>query len=1211
MQSPPIDQRKLADIVAETEDLAQSYSGWRPPPDGAPDAGQALIRIFGRFAEIIIGRLNRAPEKNFLAFLNLIGTELLPPQPARVPLTFQLAANSPVDAVVPAGTRAAAPPMEGEEDEVIFETERDLVVTRARLQAVFVHDTDADRYAERTAEAAGDLDEPFAAFQGDREVAHELYLACEAVLPQPGEKDVTLIVRSPDTWQWASWPFQWSYSDGKTWQTVTPVKNEINQGAWRVTFSRLPPLKPQTVSGVEAGWLRARLTLPLPPEASGLLPESVAHGNDNPGDLVLPYAAFGDTASVTTFYLSADRVFGVGGAVAQLQIALARPGQTSGLKLKWSYLKTAGVWAELGQSGSGAASSGATEFGFTDDSRALTKDGLVTFRVPRDWERVLHGTRTGRWLRVEIVDGGYSSRPRLSALSVGYDWQLPRISSIQVARQTKPVPLAPELAFFNGNPIDLSKDFYPFGEQPRYNDALYLACEKALARPGNTVTFTMTLTNPVGATSPTGSAVTTEGSPTVGWEVWDGTAWVRLETKNIAKDTKPGTPYTLTGSGEVKITLPPTLALVAVNGVEKHWLRARLIGGHYGEAADYVPGTIEVSGAQIPSYTPKPATYAPPVIQSIAFADITAGAAEIPVSNFLSNNGEVYVDHTVAAATGAGTAFPPFTPTAETGRALYLGFDQPFEPRPMTLYLQVEAPEPHEVAAEHLAELDPGSSVRVTWEHASPSGWKPLGALDGTQSFARRELLQFIGPKDFARRPLFGQDLYWLRAHWERGEFPLLPRLRRVLPNTTWATEVTTCREENLGSSNGNAGQVFRTAQVPVLPGQVLEVREPELPTLAEREDLERLDGPDGLRVILDAAGQPEEIWVRWRAVADFYESGPRDRHYTLDALNGEIRFGDGRYGMIPPVSQNNLRITYRSGGGKAGNRAAGTIVQLKSTVPFVDGVTQHESAGGGTERESIEQVSERGPRWLRHRNRSVTAQDLEDLAFEADRNVARARAVVPTFHPHNLWLDPKDPNPAKLDEHEAVNAGRIGVIVVPRSEASRPTPSLSLLRRVQSYVATRCPVSADLWVAGPEWVEVTVSATVVPASLDVAEILSTGVAAALDCFLHPLTGGPDRQGWTFGRRPHRSDLYAVIEGIKGVDHVRTLTVTSEPQIVPKGSEDQQLRDEQLRIAIRNYLNQPLMQTFGKLPDRGVQRWLHRSLVYAGQHDIRLSLERT
>jgi hypothetical protein len=46
MDAPRLDKRKHADIVAETEALAQIYSGWRPRPDGAPDAGRALINLF-------------------------------------------------------------------------------------------------------------------------------------------------------------------------------------------------------------------------------------------------------------------------------------------------------------------------------------------------------------------------------------------------------------------------------------------------------------------------------------------------------------------------------------------------------------------------------------------------------------------------------------------------------------------------------------------------------------------------------------------------------------------------------------------------------------------------------------------------------------------------------------------------------------------------------------------------------------------------------------------------------------------------------------------------------------------------------------------------------------------------------------------------------------------------------------------------------------
>ncbi len=42
--------------------------------------------------------------------------------------------------------------------------------------------------------------------------------------------------------------------------------------------------------------------------------------------------------------------------------------------------------------------------------------------------------------------------------------------------------------------------------------------------------------------------------------------------------------------------------------------------------------------------------------------------------------------------------------------------------------------------------------------------------------------------------------------------------------------------------------------------------------------------------------------------------------------------------------------------------------------------------------------------------------------------------------------------------------------------------------------------------------------------------------------FLHPLTGGDEGKGWEFGRIPHESDLYGLIESIPGVDYVDSLT---------------------------------------------------------------------
>jgi hypothetical protein len=48
-------------------------------------------------------------------------------------------------------------------------------------------------------------------------------------------------------------------------------------------------------------------------------------------------------------------------------------------------------------------------------------------------------------------------------------------------------------------------------------------------------------------------------------------------------------------------------------------------------------------------------------------------------------------------------------------------------------------------------------------------------------------------------------------------------------------------------------------------------------------------------------------------------------------------------------------------------------------------------------------------------------------------------------------------------------------------------------------------------------------------------------VRAALRRFLHPLSGGPDRQGWAFGRRVYESDIYGLIESLPGVQFVSDL----------------------------------------------------------------------
>ncbi|MGH3612870.1 MAG: putative baseplate assembly protein [Pseudonocardia sp.] len=1135
MSHPPVDRRDRAALAAQTTALATAYSGWRPGP---ADVGRALVEVFAGFAELVVERINRAPDRNYLAFLNLIGTEPLPPLPARVPLTFTLAEGGPGSTLVPAGTRVAAQALPGDTEEIAFSTEADLVVTGAALQAVVVGDAENDTWSDRTT-----ADAAWPALVGDRPVPHELYVACDAVLAAPDVTDVTLVLSTPAPGSLAGWPVTWSCWDGAGWRPVAATAT-VGGGAWRVTLTGLPRLPPCTVGTTTASWVRATLDLALPRGRSGLPPEAVAAGNRAPRDDVAGLEPFGEGGR--WFYLSVDEALAAGGAAgqgatAQFDLTLDRPGTVAPgtpVRVAWSY-KVGSEWRPLGVAGSDTDRVAGQAL--NDTSRALTRNGTVGFTVPAQWPRETHRGRIGRWLRAELVAGDYATPPRVAAIVAGHHYELPTIGAISVAAATPPAPQPPAAASAGGTTVDLTMDVLPFGQQPAFNDTLYLACPDELAGAPVAVTVAMTNAGP-GGLKPT---VRTDGDPGLVWEAATEAGWRPVTLDRPA--------FAFTADASLQLTPPPGWARTEVGGRPGWWLRVRLVRGNYGKPADY---TQRADGG----WTLVPASYAPPMVRTLTFAPGASRRADAPATACVSRNDVVTRDHEI----GSGAApFTPFTPGPDADPALYLGFDRPFDPLPVTLYLQVEQPAPEDVAADRVADVDRSTRPELVWEYSAPGGWSPLAAVDRTGGLAASGTVEFVGPADLVAADRYGRRCHWLRLRWRRGEFPLLPQLRRVLPNTVVAVQAVTVSEELLGSGTGDPGQTLTTAQAPVLAGHRLDVRE-------------------------------GDRWTPWTAVTDFHGAGPDDPHHTLDPRTGDVRVGDGRFGRVLPPGAANVRITYRTGGGAAGNRAAGTITTLASAVPYVDAVTNHEPAQGGYGGEPLERLRARGPQALRHGDRAVTAQDVEDIAFSAAPEVARVRAVLPEdFDPLNLWLDP---GAVPSADHTGTDAGRFGVIVVPDGSAARPAPSLALLRHVEAHLRARCPVTAEVWVAGPEWVRVRVVATVVATAADVADELREQVRAALDRHLHPLTGGRDGTGWAFGRKPHRSELLAVVEGLAGADHVRALDVELTPE------------SEELGARLQAVLASTMADTAAQPPAADLRRWLDRSLVYAGGHAITVTL---
>jgi len=1026
--APKIDPRTAADVAARVRRLLQKDAGF----DAAKDTtglSAALINIFARYAEIIIERLNRAPQKNFLAFLDLLGAALSPPQPARAPLTFSLAAGSAVDGVVPAGTQVAAPPAEGETEPVIFETERELVVTAAQLDALFVREPEADRYADRRLLVSEPVAVGELLFEGQTLIDHILYLGDREFFSLSNLSNAQLVATFDSIAQ-DEMEIRWERWDGEAWAEINTQKTSVNNVRQTFAFGSLAPIPLTAVNGIESRWVRGRLLTPIT--------------------------------------LSVDK-----------------------------------------QAGKARAN------------------------------------------------------------------QLPTIISVQLTGDIKGDNLMAEHSFTNLFPVDPSKEFFPLGEKPRVGDAWLIAQSEAFSQPGVRITLDIILVNPVSAS----------GQPALKWEFWSGKAWKSL--KAVTAEPKNGevqdNTANLTKSGKVLLQLPGPSdnppgppAPGEINGIENSWLRVRLSGGDYGLEARYEERTVPPNNTKV--FVVVPPTFAPPVISSIGISYVGRKSAEPDV--------RMAYNHFDFVIPSPRAHLKPFRAVAAAGvearPALYLGFTLPqgggFRQRAISLYVSVVEPLFGEASAAAAGQ------PKLEWECWNGKLWERLVVNDDSAALTRSGLIEFLPPADFPEREEFGLRRHWLRVRWEGGQYRFKPRARRILLNTTMAAQSVTLREEILGLSDGGKNQKFRATRAPILAGQQLEVREPELPPAAEQRAIKTAEDEDAITITPDAAGRPKEIWVRWREAPDFYGSGPRDRHYVLDHLTGEVRFGDGLNGLIPPMGAGNLRLAqYRTGGGSVGNRPAGTIVELKTTVPYVDKVTNHEAAAGGADAESLDSLLERAPRTIRHNYRAVTVEDFEDVAMLASPEVARAKCVPL----RNLISDPLDKN-VPVDPLSRLPGlrGQVSVIVVPRSTAPKPLPSLELLERVQDHLDLRSAPTARVRVTGPLYLRVDIETEIALVTLEGAGGVEQELRRRLAAFLHPLTGGLDGKGWDFGREPHLSDLYALIEAAPGVDHVNSLIRTEK---VDDGD----------------------IAALGLNPITAVDdvKKTGRFLVYSGAHTIRLKFE--
>ncbi|MEF8854062.1 MAG: putative baseplate assembly protein, partial [Haloarculaceae archaeon] len=754
----------------------------------------------------------------------------------------------------------------------------------------------------------------------------------------------------------------------------------------------------------------------------------------------------------------------------------------------------------------------------------------------------------------------------------------------------------------NDVPLSLGgeEDIFPFGRVPSPPSTLYVASEEALTKKGARLDlrfeppagdrdFEPTGGNGPDAGSGDGGHTTDEGDdgdeygrpaamsvgagalegePELSWEYWDGNGWSRLPL--LADETDRFREH-----GTVSFEVPEDLDETSVSGHDDFWIRARLVGGNYGQPR-YEITEEGRRGEMIEG--PSPPRFAGLAIHYSQQAQ--------PFQHVVTENNRSYQ---AVDTEREPLALTPFVGVPDDSQTLYLGFDDTLRNGPINLFVPTDD-------ERYPRTFDPG----MRWEFcADPEGdeWRKLEVIDGTEGLTERGIASLNFPEATTPFSRFGQTRHWIRVRVTGDEFyrgPTGPAIRKegeriveltredrtavadlarpptlvgIHPNTQWAYNEETVEDEILGSSDGSHQQSFECRRAPVTDIECW-VDEVDALSRAERRDLEAT-APGAVRRVPESDSEPVEFWVRWEVVPDFLESGPEDRHIRVDRTRGTVEFGDGQRGRIPPAGENNVRVTYKTGGGSGGNVVAGAIDELREPITLVDSVTNLRPSDGGADVESMEAVVSRAPEGIKNKGRAVSPRDYEQVAKAASRELATVKCEP------------------ELDQRGNRRPGWVTLLIVPRGQRDRPVPSMELRSRVENAVQERAPATLTgreeqrITVRGPHYAAVSVDATVHTDGIESVSTLKETVESGLDEFFHPLSGGSDGDGWGFGQTPRLATVSSFIDGIEGVDTVAGVAMTVDR------------RGEEVRVLSEGDV--PTLET--------------DTLVCSGAHDVTVHME--
>lgn len=276
-----------------------------------------------------------------------------------------------------------------------------------------------------------------------------------------------------------------------------------------------------------------------------------------------------------------------------------------------------------------------------------------------------------------------------------------------------------------------------------------------------------------------------------------------------------------------------------------------------------------------------------------------------------------------------------------------------------------------------------------------------------------------------------------------------------------------------------------------------------------------------------------------WTEVDDFDGSGPEDNHYILDKEYGELKFGDGLTGRIPPDSSKISAVRYRTGGGTVGYFKPGLnwkVENEKKTVGHTLNIANHKPSTGGKDAEILKDAIERCLRDMKIPYTAVTSGDFEHIAKNTPGlRVAKAKAI---------------PNYQKNDGDGESSSGSVTLVVLPYTPVETfttpPSPPPGFINAICHHVDKHRLLGTQIHIESPQFIRVNVSMNIDLMKGYSENELTGTVKRELNLFLHPIKGWFDKKGWPIGRLVSRSEILEHISKIDGVNCIPKISISGD-----------------------------------------------------------------